>query len=635
MNNTKTNFLLFLPDKVAEVVPDLKEYLTEQLLQRDLNAFDWHSEDLWRIAVYHALSKTPVKALPYYHKLLEWTQADPEQHSQVLCATAHVFTLERQFEDALQMLHIAIKKAVVPGRIPFLIAKTAYAQGDLRKTFNAIRFFLRHYTTIDPLRLNAQSIHLMLLDEAGDVEAAQNLLTLMAEEQPTWETHFLAATFSPYINTSPLPHKIQAVQQKHETQLVEQTLLEQCSPLVAWYLPQRYKSIETPYSAEYKNYLSRHQKCIQERMDFLVNNIFAPPNLVAYPADQKRIAIIGDFTQASIADLSNLFIAWCREQSITLMSTGDFSLDIREEHWLRTLTLDSQLENAYLQVRMQQPDLIIYLHSGHLHKHTVFLETQRLAPWQVLWATEPVVAISETIDEVLIYEWTADATTFSERFPHQQITALPGTPVKKRRTSVKPVDASHFNFDALHRYYFCPFPVTEIHYRFYAYCAEILTQDPAGEILFLASRTPVGEQQWRQQLKTLYPEIEARMQILPPLSPMAEIGVIQNIDVLLEPFYNPLKHAWWERILLGTPVIHYDDGEMTGTWLSKMYRHMGWTESIVNEPEAYVACALQLAKDPEAKARCHTQLQKASLDFNALTDFIRRWAEEKLQPTAE
>ncbi len=635
MSNTHTDFLLFLPDKVAEVVPDLQEYVTERLLQRDINAFDWHSEDLWRVAAYHAVSKTPVKALPYYHKLLAWTEADPQQHSEVLCATAHVFALENEFEDAQRMLQIAMKKAISPGRIPFFIAKVAYAQGDLPQTFNAIRFFLRHYTTIDPLRLHAQSIHLMLLDERGDIEATQDMLSLIAEEHNTWETHFLAATFIPYINLGPLPHKIQSLQQKHEKILAEQTPSEKSSPLIAWFLPQRYKSMVDPYGAEGIAYLYKHKKSIKDRMDFLVKNKFESPNLKAYPADQKRIAIIGDFGQASITDLSNLFIALCRKQSVTLMSTGHFSLDILEEHWIRTLTLDTRLEHAYLQVRMQQPDIIIYIHNGHLHKHIEFLQTQRLAAWQVLWSTEPFIALSENIDEVLLYEWVTDPIQASTLFPNKQITYLPGSPFKKRRTPLEAVDASHFNFNAARRYYFCPFPVTEIHYRFYASCTEILAQDPAGEILFLASNTPVGEQQWRQQLKTFYPEVEARMQILPPLSPMAEIGVTQNIDVLLEPFYNPLKHAWWERILLGTPVIHYDDGQMTGTWLSKMYRRMGWTESIVEEPEAYAACAVKLAQDPEAKTRCQAELQKAAVDFNALVDFMGRWAEERLQPAAE
>jgi hypothetical protein len=635
MNNTDTDFLLFLPDKVAEVMLEINEHVTERLLQRDLNAFDWHITDLWRVAVFHAVSATPVKALPYYHKLLEWTEADPQQHSQVLCATAHVFAIDRQFKDAQHMLQIAMKKANSPGRIPFFIAKVAYAQGDFQQTFQAIRFFLRHYTTRDALRLHAQSIQLMLLDEAGYKEAAQELLGLIAEEHSTWESHFLAATFSPCINLSPLSERIQALQAKHHALAMAHTLSEASSSLIAWYLPQRYKCVKAPYGADYRADLTHHHQNIKARMDFLVEHEFAVPDLTAYPADQKRIAIIGDFLQTSVADLSSLFISLCREHSITLMSTGAFPLDISEEHWMRTLTLDSRLENAYLQVRMQQPDLIIYLHNAHLHKHTDYLSTQRLAPWQVLWATEPVVSVSENIDEILLYASTNDTIRASALFPDSQLTYLPGSPVKKRRAVAEPVSAKYFNFDPERHYYYCPFPVTEIHYDFYAHCAEILSLDPAGEILFSASNTPIGEQYWRAQLNTLYPETAARMHILPPLSVAAEIGVIQNITLLLEPLYNPLKHRWWQGLLLGTPVLHYDDGESTGAWLTSMYRPMAWTESTVTEPQAYAPCAVKLAQDPEVKSRYQAQLENMSLDFSALTDFVHLWTAQKLQPSTQ
>lgn len=633
--NVDAEFLLFLPDKVAEVVHELSESVTERLLQRDINAFDWHIKDLWRAAVYHTISPTPVNALPYYHKLLEWTEADAEQHSQVLCATAHVFTLENEFEDALQMLKIAINKAISPGKIPFFIAKITYAQKKIPQTLNAINFFLNNYAPIDPLRLHAQSIHLMLLDEAGQTHAAQNLLSLMAQEQNTWESHCLAATFSPYINLEPLPEDIQTIQSQHKEALSEHVFSPHSSPLFAWYLAQRYKSAAAPYGPEYKSEFHQFQTGIKERMDFLIKNVFTSPNRQAYPAEQKRIVIIGDFTQTGITDLSTLFISLCRQQSVTLISTGKFPLDISEEHWIRTLSLDPRLEQAYLQVSMQQPDLLIYLHTGHLHKYINYLETQRLAPWQVIWATDPITTISEKIDEVLLYEKTINAEQISTLLPNIQSTYLPGTPVKKARTLPKTIDASHFNFSPERRYYFCPFPVTEIHPSFYPVCAEILQKDPAGDILFLASKTPVGELQWRKQLKALYPDVETRMHILPPLNPTAEMGVIQNVQLLLEPFYNPLKHAWWQWMTLGTPAIHYNDHELTGIWLKKMYEHIEWNESCVDHPKDYANCAVALAKDPEVKLRYQARLKSETRDFNALAEFVQQWTNEKLKQSLE
>lgn len=635
MNNPTPDFLLFLPHKVADVILELNEHVTERLLQRDINAFDWHVADLWRAAVYYAVGKTPARALPYYHRLLEWTEADAQAHSDVLCATAHVFALEGQYEDASRMLQIAIKKARSPGRIPFFIAKVAHAQGQLTRTFNAINFFLHHHTTPDALRLHAQSIRLKLLDEAGYSEAAQELLSLMAREQNTWETHFLAATFTPYISLGSPSQKIRELQASHEEHLTTLSSVKEASPLVAWYLPQHYKSMEEPYGPDAQAYLARHQHHIQERMNFLTQHVFTAPNLKAYPAEQKRIAIIGDFAQESICALSTLWIKLCREQSVTLMSTGAFSLDISEEHWIRTLNLDSDLERAYTQVRMQQPHLIIYLHSAHLHKYSSFLGTQRLAPWQVVWATEPVLTLSNCIDEVLLYEASTDPTQAAALFPDCQLTYLPGTPIKKRLTPLEAVDGAHFNFDPERHYYLCPFPIPEIHHDFYAQCAEILTQDPVGDILFLASNTPSGERHWQQQLQKRYPEVAARMHILPPLNPTAERGVVQNVNVLLEPFYNPLKHAWWQRILWGTPAVHYDEGQVTGTWLKKIYAHMHWTESVVTQHKDYAPCAVRLARDPEAKARYQTHLAQSTLDFNSLTQFVEQWLAQKTSTDTE
>lgn len=624
--------LLFLPEKMADVLTQLKQKMHEHLLKRSLDAFDWHLEDLWRVAVFYTFQTDPTPSLPYYHKLLQFTETQPEAHRDVLCATAHVFAKQKQYADAVQLLQAALKHTKRPGKIPFFLAKAAYMEQNYTLCLQALQFFLKHYQTPDPLRLQAQSIQLMLMDQAGSTDTALRLLKAMHQEQPSWESQFLLATYSPFLSLKALPdsHHQDAL---HD--LEKETLYQsEFQPLLAWYLPQYYKGVQNPYAASTERFLQKALHQIQKRTDYLVKHAMTPPDLQAYPSDQLRIALIGDFGQPALHTLSTLILSLCRTYSVTLFSTGEFALDLLEEHWIRTIQLGSDLTEAYRQVKMHQADLIVYFHHAHPHKNLLFLHTQRLAKHQVLWSTEAGVLAGSQIDEILYYELT--------RLPHEsnvnwpelnnsiQQTPLAGTPVKKSAQPDFEIPADTFNLVPNKNYYFCPFSVADIHYDFYNQCADILKQDADGVVLFLASNTVAGERHWRQEMQDKYGEYAQRMQILPPINDIAKAGVMQQVEVILAPPYTPIKHFWWQYLPLGTPVIAYSNHTWQENWVKALYHQVHWHEGMVENLTEYASTAVSMAQDKTAKPRCKQTFADYVFNFAALDQSVHQWFVKRL-----
>ena len=628
LSSFQKEFLLFLPDKVAEVALEIKTNVTERLLKRNIEAFDWHLQDLWLVAVYYTLSDTPLKSLAYYHKLLQWTESDPQAHHDALCGTAHIFAAQKQYKDAFSLFQLALNKSTSPGKIPFFMARIAYLMGNNPQALQLLSTFLGHYQETNTLHLHALSMYLMLNDQRGNSVAAQQCLEEIVKKYPTWESHFMAATFSPYL---PFTTGIKDTTEEHKQALQSKTCYEnpQGTPLVAWFLPHFYKRLNNPLGPEAQALYKNLRQHIQQRMHFLATQ--SSPASLPTTDSAVRIAIVGDFTAPSIQALNTLLVKVCRKYSVTLFSSQAFPLDLSEEHWLKTVVLSDDIQTAYTQVKSHQPHIILYLHHAHGPKQLTFLSNERIAPYQALWATEPgILADPRFIDEVLVYQKTTSTETVGIPLQDFTLTLLPGDPVKKSAQPEHAIPLSAFNLKPDQHYYLCPFNLTELHPQFFNDCNTLLTEDPNGNLFFLASNTPEGERNWRTHIKDTYPQTADRMHILPPLNRVSQAALAQHVDVLIDPPYVPLKHVWWQYLKLGTPIISFEPESWNGNWVKNLYQHTPWQGMSALQHLDPVAQAVHVATHPEIKNDCQQQTQHQAFDFQALETYVLNWFSEKV-----
>lgn len=628
LSSFQKEFLLFLPDKVAEVALEIKTNVTERLLKRNIEAFDWHLQDLWLVAVYYTLSDTPLKSLAYYHKLLQWTESDPKAHHDALCGTAHIFAAQKQYKDAFSLFQLALNKSTSPGKIPFFMARIAYLMGNNPQALQLLSTFLGHYQETNTLHLHALSMYLMLNDQRGNSVAAQQCLEEIVKKYPTWESHFMAATFSPYL---PFTTGIKDTTEEHKQALQSKTCYEnpQGTPLVAWFLPHFYKRLNNPLGPEAQALYKNLRQHIQQRMHFLATQ--SSPASLPTTDSAVRIAIVGDFTAPSIQALNTLLVKVCRKYSVTLFSSQAFPLDLSEEHWLKTVVLSDDIQTAYTQVKGHQPHILLYLHHAHGPKQLTFLSNERIAPHQALWVTEPgILADPHFIDELLAYQKTTSAETEGTPLQDFTLTLLPGDPVKKSAHPEHPIPLSAFNLKPDQHYYFCPFNLTELHPQFFDDCNALLMQDPKGNFFFLASNTPEGERNWRIHIKEAYPQTADRMHILPPLNRISQAALAQHVDVLIDPPYVPLKHIWWQYLKLGTPIISFEPESWNGNWVKNLYQHTQWPGMGTLQHLDPVSQAIHVASHPDIKSDCQQQVQNQAFDFQALETHILHWFSEKV-----
>ncbi len=591
--------LLFFPEKIEEVAPSLKDGITPSLLRRDIEHLDWRVEDLWKVGAYYHLVCSYSLALKYYYQLLQWTEHDDQQHSEVLSAVAHIMMSTGEYADAEKMLRVALKKSQQPGKIPYFLAQVFDALRKYPQEVNAFKLFLEHYPEQNILRRYAASRYFMLLDRMGRSEASEVLETL-AQEYASWEWRLLQTTFVPALSfigeTS--SEALEAVSKEVEG-LSAYLEVSTFHILLSWPV-EAWRYHVDPADPVYQHFQHQCYQQAAQRTQYLIAHEFEPVESPLSAAEQEdRVVVVGNFKRPGVAALIPLWISLCRKFSITVMCVGGIPLDFEEEHWMRLIDVHGDLEQLHNAIALQNADTLIYLQDRYDGVGQRFMTTQRLAKRQCLWSTSPVDYVPEAIDQW----WNYAATVLS---PTTLVTSeqvlLSGTPPAPLIREESLLSRDTFKLDTTKNYYYCPVGIPELHRHFYDWFVEVLRHDPEGILFVEASDTPAGEHRWREFMLKHYPDVVHRCHILPPMPDIARHSLVQHVNVLLDPTYTGLGYLLWELIPLGTPIITCPLG--AADWGTALYQHLGWTESCVKDKATYVDQAVALARDPSAKSRC-------------------------------
>ena len=158
--------------------------------------------------------------------------------------------------------------------------------------------------------------------------------------------------------------------------------------------------------------------------------------------------------------------------------------------------------------------------------------------------------------------------------------------------------------------YVCPQSLFKLHPGFDEVLADILRQDPGGEIVLLEGR----HKEWRHALERRFteamPDVAGRVRFLPRLPIEAFFNLVAVSDVMLDPTPFCGGNTTLEALAVGTPVVTLPGEFLRGRLSYAIYRQMGLSTCVATDLQDYVAIATRLGMDPAARSAAAAAIEE-------------------------
>ena len=278
----------------------------------------------------------------------------------------------------------------------------------------------------------------------------------------------------------------------------------------------------------------------------------------------------------------------------------------------KVLTLPAPLELQQQMVMKEQLDVLFYPDIG-MAPSTYFLAYARLAPVQAVSWGHPDTTGLDTIDYFVsgdsIEPDQAEAH-YTEtlirlhRLPcHYQAMAAP-TDIPSRTTLALPATGTLYG---------CPQSLYKFHPDFDDVLLDIAKSDPTGHIVLLEGKSPFMLTQLKARWAKSAPLLLERVVFMPPLPLLSFMGLIANMDVLLDPIYFGSGNTLYEAMVYGIPVVTWPGDFMRGHIVAGAYQQMGVTNApVAPRLEDYANLALALGRDPQRRSILRQTLKQAA-----------------------
>jgi protein O-GlcNAc transferase len=182
---------------------------------------------------------------------------------------------------------------------------------------------------------------------------------------------------------------------------------------------------------------------------------------------------------------------------------------------------------------------------------------------------------------------------------------VPQAPARRSRAEL--------GLPATGRLYGCPQSLFKMHPDFDAVLAGIVRRDPQAWLVFLEGPQPEWGEALRQRWRAACPEVAERAVFLGRVAPEAFLGLLAELDVLLDPPHFGSGNTLYEAMAVGTPVVTWPGAFARGRIVAAAYRQMGAGEElIVQRLEDYAERAVAVAGDAGARAALRTTLPEAA-----------------------
>jgi predicted O-linked N-acetylglucosamine transferase (SPINDLY family) len=167
----------------------------------------------------------------------------------------------------------------------------------------------------------------------------------------------------------------------------------------------------------------------------------------------------------------------------------------------------------------------------------------------------------------------------------------------------------HFGLDDQQHIYLCPQSLFKLHPDFDLLLAEILRQDPVGQVVLVE-----GEQtHWTDLLKqrfhhTLPAAINQRVGFVPRQSLADYFNLIAIADVMLDPLHFGGGITTLDALAIGTPIVTLPSRFLRGRVAYYCYQKMGMMDCVANSSQEYINIALRLGTDSSYRDTIKAQI---------------------------
>jgi predicted O-linked N-acetylglucosamine transferase (SPINDLY family) len=300
----------------------------------------------------------------------------------------------------------------------------------------------------------------------------------------------------------------------------------------------------------------------------------------------------------------------------------------------RVVEIPLDLAGARERIAAVEADVLYYADVG-MSALTYFLGFARLAPVQcATWGHPDTTGIPNM-------DWFATCDAMeppgAEAHYAERLARLPGPTVRYERPAPPPPRArADLGLPGRGALYVCPQSLFKIHPDFDRALVEILARDPEGTLVLVNTQDRAVADRLRARVAAVAGlDPGDRLRFLGPLAQGDFLSLLSLADAMLDPFHYSGGNTSLEAFALGTPIVTWPGAFMRGRHTHGLYRLMGWDGLVARDHADYVRLALELGRDPDARAAARREiLARAPLLFDhapsidAVGDFLEAaWRE--------
>lgn len=268
----------------------------------------------------------------------------------------------------------------------------------------------------------------------------------------------------------------------------------------------------------------------------------------------------------------------------------------RADHWYSTVGKSDQ--EVCEQIQRDQVDILVDL-AGHTSGNRLLVMARRPAPIQVTWpvGTANTSGLS-TVDYILLDRHMAPAD--QERLFTEKVWPLTGPHLPYRPPEYAPEESPPPAMEKQHITFGCFSRPIRLNDQVIALWARILQAVPGSKILLNARAFLEPETQelmvrrWEQQGIG-----QDRLEFHVTRDSISTIHAYSRIDVALDPFPQNAGTTNYEALWMGVPVVTLRSRPPSGRITTSLLHHLGLSEWVANDWNAYVRIAADLARDPQ------------------------------------
>ena len=159
--------------------------------------------------------------------------------------------------------------------------------------------------------------------------------------------------------------------------------------------------------------------------------------------------------------------------------------------------------------------------------------------------------------------------------------------------------------------------------------AAILERDPRARLLLIGSQEGAETAPLRQRLRRRLGPLAERVTLLPRMDRQRYLGLVNRVDVALDPPHYTGANTSFDALGLAVPLITLPSPLLRGNFTSGLYRRMDLTGLIARDPDHYVDLAVSIATDPALREHWRAALQQRNgaifHDDRAITELQNAW----------